>query len=331
MPDTYGLDASWKSLIHDLGLRVSDVLRRAGLPEDLLEGKTVRLLAHSFYRFWSSLEAEVKDDAFPLRYIHSIRTESFSPLLFAALCSPHLQTAASRIRQYKSIVAPMKLEIVEFEDTVQFELVWPSSPEPVPSSLVMTDLIFIVHLARVGTRELIQAQAVYMYDPPEYLQPFEAFLGCSIRKGQQDSILLSKDDVYKPFLTSNEWIWSAFEPQLRERLADLTEAATTTERVRAVLLEALPGGFSKIDAIARKLAMSRRTLQRRLHQEQTSYQQVLQSTRNDLAYHYLLRSSLSIEEIAFLLAFEEPNSFRRAFSCWTGKTPESTRRDLEKS
>lgn len=77
---------------------------------------------------------------------------------------------------------------------------------------------------------------------------------------------------------------------------------------------------------ARKLTMSRRTLQRRIEAEGTSYQQILDTTRHDLAAHYLENTALSIAEIAFLLGFREPNSLYRAFRGWTGTTPDHVRR-----
>lgn len=70
-----------------------------------------------------------------------------------------------------------------------------------------------------------------------------------------------------------------------------------------------------------KLGLSTRTLQRRLKEEGTSFQRTLDEVRTELARHYLKNSSMSGAEISFLLGFEDPNSFFRAFQRWTGKTP----------
>lgn len=82
-----------------------------------------------------------------------------------------------------------------------------------------------------------------------------------------------------------------------------------------------------MEGVARRLAMSKRTLQRRLVEEGTSYQDVLRDTRLELARHYLVRTSVPLGEISFLLGFEESNSFFRAFNDWTGRTPEAVRRE----
>jgi AraC-like DNA-binding protein len=89
----------------------------------------------------------------------------------------------------------------------------------------------------------------------------------------------------------------------------------------------IPSGLLTIEAMARKLVLSKRTLQRCLEEERTSYQQVATETREALARHYLEKIALPAAEVAFLLGFDEPNSFYRAFRQWTGRTPDSIRSD----
>ena len=101
---TYALDTTWRTLLKDLGVRPANVLRRAGLADDVLQQPAVRLTPEEYYRFWDSIEAETADPLFPLRLCQAIRSESFSPALFAALCSPNLVVAAQRIAKYKTLL-----------------------------------------------------------------------------------------------------------------------------------------------------------------------------------------------------------------------------------
>jgi AraC-like DNA-binding protein len=121
-------------------------------------------------------------------------------------------------------------------------------------------------------------------------------------------------------------MWRMFEPALRQRLAEVEGPVTTTRRVRAVLLEALPSGLVTLEDVGRRLAISKRTLQRRIEGEGTSFQRILSETRETLARHYLEATALPAAEIALLLGYDEPNSFSRAFKTWTGTTPDSVRR-----
>jgi len=321
----YALDTTWRTLLRDLGVAPANVLRRAGLADDLLQQPSVRLPPEDYYRLWDSVEAEMGDPLFAIRFCESIRSESFSPLLFAALCSPNLLVAMRRISRYKALIAPMRLDVAETRDAVAIAFNWQDTPLSPPVSLAVAELLFCLTLARIGTREPVRPVEVMTTALPSPLAPYEAFLGARLQRGAAHRIVFTAVDANRPFLTSNEAMWAAFEPELRQRLADLDGAASTAKRVRAALLEGLPSGLVTMEAIARKLALSKRTLQRRIEAEGTSYQQVLNETREALARHYLAKTALPAVEISFLLGFDEPNSFYRAFRAWTGTTPDRMR------
>jgi AraC-like DNA-binding protein len=324
-PQGYALDTTWRTLLRDMGVQPSNVLRRAELPDDLLQQPSVRLTPADYYRLWDSLEAETGDPLMAIRICQAVRSESFSPPLFAALCSPNLLVAARRIAQYKALVAPIRFDVTEAPDLVAVELTWLDAPLSPPISLVVMELLFCVTLARMGTREPIRPIEVTTAVLPSPLAPYEEFLGARIQRGTRHRVTFTAADATRPFLTSNDPLWAAFEPALRQRLADLDATVTTAKRVRAALLEGLPSGLVTMQAIAGKLGTSKRTLQRRIEAEETSFQQILKETREALARHYLQKTSLPAAEISFLLGFDEPNSFYRAFRTWTGMTPESVR------
>lgn len=324
--NTYALGSTWRPLIKDLGVAAADVLRRAGLPGDLLAQPEVRLEASAFHRFWMALDEELADPLFPLRVCQALRSEVFSPALFAALCSQNFLVAVQRIARYKALVAPMHLRVSDDAEGMTLDLEWPDTAHQPPSSLAVTELLFFVILARMGTREPLRPVWLSTPQPPITTVAYSEFLGVDIRPGPRHQICFSSEDARRPFLTTNESLWESFEPCLRKRLAELDVAVTIGHRVRAALLEALPSGQGNIDAVSRRLAMSRRTLQRHLDSEGLSFAGVLRETRQALAQHYLGNTRLPAAEIAFLLGFEEPNSFYRAFRRWTGKTPDATRR-----
>jgi AraC-like DNA-binding protein len=234
--------------------------------------------------------------------------------------------AARRIATYKALVAPIRFDVTERGDRVSVEMTWLDPPPGLPTSFVMTELLFCVTMARIGTREPVRPVLFTTRALPDGLEPYEEFLGAPVRRGARNQVTFTGTDARLPFLTSNDSLWAAFEPDLRARLADLATPATATQRTRAAMLEALPSGLVTIEAIARKLALSPRTLQRQIKSEGTSYQQILRETRESLAQHYLGRTALPASEISFLLGFDEPNSFYRAFKTWTGTTPDEARR-----
>lgn len=324
----FAVDPAWRILFKDMGIEVEDVLRRAELPLDLFARGAVRLPAGEYYRLWSAIEAEVGDPLFPILLACSIRSEAFSPSMFAALCSPNLRVAIERLAAYKPLIAPLRLSLHEVEGGAMTDLKfeWLDVVNQPPQSYVAMELLFFVALARLATRERVMPTRVCTPTPPEPAAAYLEYLGVSIERGAEHAVRFTEEDMRRPFLTADDRMWQAFEPGLRKRLAELDESATVAERVKAALLEGLPSGRASMDAVSRQLSVSKRTLQRRLSSEGTTFQSVLQATRHALATHYLESTSLAAAEISFLLGFEEPNSFYRAFSDWTGSTPDSVRR-----
>lgn len=151
------------------------------------------------------------------------------------------------------------------------------------------------------------------------------YAGVAVARGAAWSTVFSAEDAAQPFLTEHEGMWSFFEPQLQTRLAGLTADAPEPERVKATLRALLPAGDGSMRSVARRLGIGSRTLQRRLHREGETYPSVLSKVRESLARHYLRRSDLSAAELSYLLGYQDPNSFYRAFSGSTGTTPEALR------
>ena len=104
-------------------------------------------------------------------------------------------------------------------------------------------------------------------------------------------------------------------------LANLPKVQTTGTRVRNAILETLSSGQVSAESVARQLHMSRRTMTRRLEEEGTSYKELLDGVRRQLAVGYLTETSMGVGEVAFLLGFSQGPAFHRAFKRWTGQTP----------
>jgi AraC-like DNA-binding protein len=108
-----------------------------------------------------------------------------------------------------------------------------------------------------------------------------------------------------------------------------------TDNARPVLLRALQvlvfdleHGAASLDDIAKRLALSERTLRRRLRALGTSYNKILQDVRSSMAKEWLRDSDLTMESIAWNLGYTETANFRHAFKRWTGQSPQAFRRQL---
>ena len=125
-------------------------------------------------------------------------------------------------------------------------------------------------------------------------------------------------------------MWDYFKPELTKRLSELSVDDSTSARVRSILTELLPNGEFTIDDVAKKLGYSKRTLQRKLSSENTTFQKQLNSTREVLALNYLQNTDMTTSDIAYLLGYQGFNSFLHAFSIWKGMSISVYREKMNK-
>ncbi len=312
-------------LLADLGVLPADLLRAADLPVDLLTRDEAVLAPAQYYALFEALDGLVGDRDLGITIADKLSPEVFDPTIFAALCSPNLQVAADRIAIHKLLLGPMRMSAELDINGLELEITWPTG-DPPPAVLPGVEVAFWVALARLGTRTRVVPNRVVLPAPPRDIAAVEGWLEARVECGDTTLVRFSRLDATRPFLTANAGMWSFFEPELRRRLDDLAGDTTMGAKVRATLIELLPAGSGSTVGVARSLGISTRTLQRRLGDEGVTFQEILAALREQLARHYLTQSTLSPTEIAFLLGYDDPNSFHRAFSQRTGRTPLSVRR-----
>jgi AraC-like DNA-binding protein len=321
----FAITRGWHVVLADLGLPIDELLRRAQLPAELFARPETGLSTPEYFRLWHAFAEMTDEPALPLRILDYISAETFDPPIFAALCSPNLEVAVRRISQFKPLIGPLRLHVTRAADALTLAIEFLERDVAPPDALLATELAFFVRLARIATRVRVPASAVTL--PRELARhvAYEQFFGIAPRYGDAPSVSFSLSDARRPFVTANDAMWQIFEPDLRRRLAALSAEAGIVDRVRAALLDLIPSGLATVDDVARTLAVSKRTLQRRLGDEGANFKTVLAEVRERLAWHYINRSDLPYSQIAFLLGYQDPNSFFRAFGAWTGTTPDAAR------
>lgn len=306
-----------------LGVDLGAVLERAGLPPDLLARGPARLPQADYFRLWQAIDDETADGKLAIAAGEALTSGSFDPVVFAAMVSPDLNAAAERAATYQRLVGPMELLVDVAPSHTTLSCRWPGGGPP--RLLGLAELLFWVALARAATGHRIEPIRVTVPEPPSPPEAYCNHLGRRIERAEAHAVVFAARDASRAFLTDDEDLWRSFGPDLRTRLHQLGARAAYADRVRAVLVVQLPAGGGTLDAVARELSVSARTLHRRLAEEATTFKEVLHTTRESLARHYLANGSLLSSQIAFLLGYDESSSFYRAFHNWTGLTPERVR------
>lgn len=321
---------SWKLLFQDLGLSIEEVLAFAGLPRGLFNQQKVQLSPAQYFQLWHGIDLAAQGRDMPLEFAKAMSLEFFDVPIYAAICTPNLNAAAKRLQEYKPLIGPMILDIEQTTEFTELGIRCYGHEAPLPLCLNLSELIFFTQLARLATRETITPLRVELPALPKSPEKYEAYFGCALTVGSETKVRFAAADANRPFLTQNQNMLSCFEGELKKQLTQATSGASSESsdirvQVTQVLIDALPQGQSNIDYVSSQLAMSKRTLQRKLSEKDQSYQELLQEVRQSLAHDYLTKSQLPISEIAFLLGFQESNSFIRAHTAWHGVSPHQRR------
>ncbi|HEY6081078.1 MAG TPA: AraC family transcriptional regulator ligand-binding domain-containing protein [Polyangiaceae bacterium] len=308
--------------LDELGLSHELVLREAGLSPQLFEQERVLLTTQEFFALFRALRQANDDPALGLKLGTEARVERYDPIAIAALYARSFGDALERMARYKQLTCPEKLHFAPRHGECHVHFEWLQADEPEPELLVDLCFAWVAEIARRGSADAVRPKRVELARPEAARALFEAHFGCPVQlAAARNTLVFEQSALARPFVTHNPDLLAIVAPQLESELAEQLAKASFRERVKATLKRSLAGQRPELRVVARELGLSSRTLQRRLTDEHATFQQLIAEARRELARHYLQHSSLELNETAYLLGFEDANSFFRAFQQWEGTTP----------
>jgi AraC-like DNA-binding protein len=308
--------------LEEHGVSASTVLRRAGLSQGYLDQPRVLLKTEELFALWRAVGEVSTNPAIGLQLGTENKTERFHPIGLAALSSENFVAAIDQMARYKQLTCPEAIlqEKDDEEWSIQFR--WLLADEVEPPVLIDCCFAWVLSVARHGTGTRISPLRVEFVQPRQHVKIIEGHFGCPVVCGApRNAIVFRAADAQRPFVTRNAELLSLLAPQFEEELKQANSDETFVERVRIAIQKKLTGRRPDIEDIADALHISSRTLQRRLQDEGSSFQRALEEARHQLARQYLNNSVLELNEAAYLLGYEDSNSFVRAFRTWEGVPP----------
>jgi len=311
-----------RTRLEESGVRVSAVLRRAGLPHDLFDQTRILVSTEELFALWSAIGEVSNDPAIGHTLATETKTERFHPMGIAALSTENFRAAVEHMARYKRLSAPE--EILHEKDgeewSIQFR--WTLAVDVEPQVLIEHCFAWMLTIARHGSGTRISPIRVEFVQPRSHLKALERYFGCPVICGKPRNILVFRSvDAACPFVTRNAELLDMLAPQFDEELKQHNGKDSFTDLVRGAIQQRLTGHRPSIEDVARDLHISSRTLQRRLQDSGSSFQRVLDEARHQMARYYLGNSVLELNEAAYLLGYEDANSFARAFRTWEGVPP----------
>ncbi|MGO4542502.1 helix-turn-helix domain-containing protein [Paenibacillus sp. 2TAB19] len=314
----------WAGLRH-LMIADYEVARHARLPLTIITEPEVTTAQYS--AIWQAYSDLVGDTAKAIiNLATSYETMHYPPTVLATYHARDYRDALNRMARYKQLCPPERLQITEEADCCTIELEWHNSEQSGPPMLVGLTLAFLLELGRRGTGQLLTARNIEFSQSMGDVKALEAYFGCPVRiDATCNRLTLHRRDLDRSFVSYNEELLEILTPVLDQSLNEQKQGRSIAEMVKWIIKRSLTSGRPDIQAVARELRMSDRTLQRRLSSENTSFNNLLTEARHEQSREYLADLSLDIKEVAFLIGYEDQNSFYRAFRNWEGDTPSNWR------
>jgi AraC-like DNA-binding protein len=325
--NTFKLSSALQAGLKAIGIDLAVLLRKSGLPLNLWTAGKGMVTTEQYFRLWRTVRELHEDPAIGLKLPGLIPVEQYHPAIIAAYHARTFRDALQRFARYKILCCFEEMKFHEAKGACSLEFNWILSRETPPPLLLDVAFMASLEMGRRGTQKpLLRPLRLELSRSPQHRETYEAAFGCPVKfKAKRDAIIFRSSDLDLPFVSFNAALLEMLTPQLDQQLEQRKKKQSCADQVNWVLKRLLGGPRPEIREVAKELGMSSRTLQRRITDEGTSYRQLLNDARRELARYYLREPSLGVSEIAYLLSYEDPSSFFRAFHEWEGKPPRGWR------
>jgi AraC-like DNA-binding protein len=312
-----------------LGLDTAEILWTAVLDTVTLSDPDARLPLKQVEALWQKAYELSGDPNLALHAIEKLPFGAYRVVDFLAGNAPTVGAAFAKVSDYFPLINPVvRLPYGVGGREVTFAVEAPSRPVTITRPYAEYTLAAIFLRVRMATHQRFPLVRVeFSHSRPADISEHERIFQCQVRFGAETCQLVIARDVWDmPRTGGNPDLFSILDTHARMLLEQLPNPGDTVGRVREALDAELRGGDPTLESVARRLAMSPRTLQRRLSDRGVLFSRMLDEMRFRAAKTYLAPGDIAGSEVAYLLGFAEPSSFNRAFKRWSGQTPTEFRR-----
>ena len=305
------------------GVDPLDVLEEVGIDGAKAANPDWRVSHTDFNRLMNRCVELTGEEAFGLLAAEQLQPQVLHALGLAWLASDTVYDGLRRLVRFGKLVSTtLDLDLREEGDLVHIDL---------GRHVDMDDFAFanrdyavgmVVRMSQLTVGEFLAPVGVAIERPlPTTPERWEYMLSSRVDfDAKCTTISWSRADIMEPLVTGDPALARVNDEQTQAYL-DSFLAQTTSREVVDKIIERLPDGPPSQQQIAESMHVSNRTLQRKLKDEGTSFMDLLQDTRLQLARKYLRQRNRSVVETSYLLGFSEPSTFSRAFKRWTGVAP----------
>jgi AraC-like DNA-binding protein len=315
------------------GVEVAQVLAAMDVTPELLADPERMVSARVMMPLWRFLNTRFPNEAVALDVAHKADVSLLGLSGQLIRHSPTLRAATERVLRYHRLLDPgLCSTAVERDGRVILTFSHVEEVERLGTPLEFMAAFGVQCLRQLAQRHIPVRETWLVTQPSGPLQAYHAFFGGPVRFGQDSTrVMLDAADLDSPVPNADPHVLrylTAFADQQLSRREQRPVDLPLAMRVRRALEQGLVEGNVGPDAVARRLAMSTRTLQRRLAAGGESFQALCDDVRKQAALRLLEDPSINLHEVGFLVGYSDNAAFYRAFKRWTGHTPAEQRRTL---
>lgn len=309
------------------GVDSARLFAEAGLDRAALDDPNARYSVEATTRLWGLAVAATGDETFGLTVARHINQTTFHALGYSLIASNTLREVFERMLRYFRLISDAAELTFELDgERYRFAICPPErGPQPAPEAIDAFSFL-VVRLCRGLYRREFSPLAVSLQRPaPRNLAAYERAFRAPLKFGDRQNAIWFARDVFEQKLEGANPELARQNDEVVVRYLAQMQKQNLRARVHAALIEQLPQGEPSQGKVASALHMSPRNFQRKLAEEGTSYTELLNDTRRDLALSYVRDPGYGLGEITYLLGFSDASSFNRAFKRWTGQAPSAYR------
>ena len=310
-------------------------MRRAGLSELDIGNRGNRISAVAQARLLEFAAEALADSAIGLHLAQQANPREAGLLFYVTSAAETIGEAIALYARYCRIVnEAVRVKALRDQKgvVVKFELVGRSRHQARQSAEFML-AASVKGLRELAGRDVRSTRIAFAHARTSNQREFERFFGCAVEyDAPSDQASLSDETLALPLITRDQHLLETLRPICDEAARKRhTPKGTLRAAVENEAQRLLPYGKASRQAVAKELGMSARTLVRKLAEESTNYEDVLDELRRSLALQYIQERGISLSQIAWLLGYGGSTSFTRAFVRWTGFSPSAMRRRVAAS
>lgn len=303
--------------------------REASLSLAVLRDPEARIPYEVAERLAEAATRLVNDPNIGLHIAQDVRdTRSFDAGALMLMASPTVRAAIERMERYQRYWGDGPRAVTKRVAgglLLRYSLPAPERSQRHNDECAMAEIVLGIRV--LSAQELSPRALRFRHAAPPDIREHVALFRCPIVFDAPHTELELADETLEVRMPhANETYFTIFEEQVSRALASLPSAHGTSDAVRAAARATLAGGECSLEGAAAALGISARTLQRRLHNEGTSFGQLVDALRREMAHAYLAKGA-SQKEIAWLLGYADATAFHHAFKRWTGTTPRTASAD----